>query len=301
MSNLPASDSLCVATHSGPFHCDDVFAGALLRSFLAPQLRFIRTRDLARIAAADIAIDVGGEYDPARRRFDHHQRAYDGPLSSAGMVLGWLEAEGHVDATLAAKLRSEWVDYIDAVDIGRRKPDETVPCLSSTVAVLCEQAQTSAEFDAGYVEAVQFCCAILNGLRLSQRRTEQARAAVAAAMAQAVSDGTRVMIFDLHHKWKRAYFELGGAEHDTDYVLLPDEERWQLVAIPPTHGSFDKKRPLPAAWAGLVDAALSEVVGVPGAKFCHKNLFIAVFESRASALSAIVKWGLDVRTPGRTS
>jgi uncharacterized UPF0160 family protein len=93
MSNLPApdlarGDALCVATHSGPFHCDDVFAGALLRSFLTPQLHFIRTRDLARIAGADIAIDVGGEYDLARRRFDHHQRAYDGPLSSAGMVLG---------------------------------------------------------------------------------------------------------------------------------------------------------------------------------------------------------------------
>lgn len=286
---------MLVATHSGPFHCDDVFAGALLRTFVAPELSFVRTRDLARIAAADVAIDVGGEYDPERKRFDHHQRAYQGSLSSAGMVLTWLEQEGRIDAALAQKVRAEWVDYIDAVDIGTRKPDGDVPCLPSVIGALCEQAHTPAEFDEGYLEAVRFCAAILNGLRISHRRTEEARAAVAAAMARAVADGTRVMVFDQHYKWKRAYFDQGGAEHPTDYALLPDGERWQLLAIPPQHGSFDKKRPLPAAWAGLVDDALSEVVGVAGARFCHKNLFIAVFDSRAAALDAIAKWGLSAR------
>lgn len=290
---------MLVATHSGPFHCDDVFACALLRAFREPDLKLIRTRDLARIAEADIAIDVGGEYDPARGRFDHHQRDYTGGFSSAGMVLSWLEAEGSIDATLADKLRTQWVDYIDAVDNGKRKPDSDVPCLPSVVGALCEQANTPAEFDARYAEAVQLCIGILNGLKLSQLRTEQSRAAVRSAMQKAEQDGTRVMIFAQHYKWKRAYFEQGGAEHPTDYVLFPDGERWQLVAIPPTHDSFDKKRPLPAAWAGLVDDALSEVIGVKGAKFCHKNLFIAVFDSRESALSAIEKWNL-ARLPEAT-
>jgi uncharacterized UPF0160 family protein len=36
-------------------------------------------------------------------------------------------------------------------------------------------------------------------------------------------------------------------------------------------------------------------VGVPGATFCHKNLFIAVFSSRAAAEAAIEKWGLASR------
>src|SRR4051794_11557038 len=136
---------MLVATHSGPFHCDDVFACALLRSFVDPELSVIRTRDLARIAEADVVIDVGGEYDPARRRFDHHQRDYQGPWSSAGMVLHWLESQGRVVPALAAKLRDQWVDYIDAVDNGRRKPEDDVPCLPSVVGSLCEQAQTHAE------------------------------------------------------------------------------------------------------------------------------------------------------------
>lgn len=283
---------MLVATHSGPFHCDDVFAGALLRSFLDPELRFVRTRDLASIAQADIAIDVGGEYDPARRRFDHHQRDYRGTLSSAGMVLAWLEAEGHVAAALAQTLRAQWVDYIDAVDIGARKPEADVPCLPSVIGSLCEQARGADEFDLRYGEAVQICSAILHGVRTSHLRTEQARAAVGAAMARAVAEGTRILDFDQHYKWKRTYFDQGGGDHPTDFALLPDGERWQLIAIPPSHDSFDKKRPLPEAWAGLVDDALSEVVGVAGAKFCHKNRFIAVFASRDAALQAISRWGL---------
>ena len=283
---------MLVATHSGPFHCDDVFACALLRTFVAPDLTVVRTRDLARIRAADIAIDVGGEYDPARGRFDHHQREYEGTLSSAGMVLAWLEESGHVEPALAGKLRADWVEYIDAVDIGARKPEPSVPCLPSVVGALCEQAHTPEEFDAHYLEAVRMCSALIQGLRTSHLRTEQARAAVGAAMARAQAEGTRVMVFDQHYKWKRAYFELGGAEHPTDYALLPDGERWQLIAIPPAHDSFDKKRPLPEAWAGLVDEALSAVVGVPDARFCHKNRFIAVFGSRESALVAIERWQL---------
>jgi uncharacterized UPF0160 family protein len=286
---------MLVATHSGPFHCDDVFAGALLRSFLDAELRFVRTRELAVIAEADIAIDVGGEFDPARRRFDHHQRDYRGTLSSAGMVLSWLEAEGHVPPALAAKLRAQWVDYIDAVDIGACKPEADVPCLPSVIGSLCERARTPAEFDLHYGEAVQMCTAMLHGVRTSHLRTEEAREAVGAAMARAVAEGSRILDFDQHYKWKRTYFDQGGADHPTDFALLPDGERWQLIAIPPSHESFDKKRPLPEAWAGLVDDALSEVVGVPGAKFCHKNRFIAVFASRDAALGAIAKWGLATR------
>lgn len=255
----------------------------------------MRTRELSIVAEADIAIDVGGQYDPAQRRFDHHQRDYQGTLSSAGMVLSWLEAEGHVPSALATKLRAQWVDYIDAVDIGARKPAPDVPCLPSVIGSLCEQARTPAEFDARYVEAVQMCTAMLSGVRTSHLRTEQARAAVGAAMMRAVAEGSRILDFDQHYKWKRTYFEQGGADHPTDFALLPDGERWQLIAIPPSHESFDKKRPLPEAWAGLVDDALSEVVGVLGAKFCHKNRFIAVFASRDAALAAIDKWGLATR------
>lgn len=34
----------------------------------------IRTRDPAELAKCDIVVDVGGEYDPKKHRYDHHQR-----------------------------------------------------------------------------------------------------------------------------------------------------------------------------------------------------------------------------------
>lgn len=283
-----------VVTHSGPFHADEVFACALLRVFLGEDIELTRTRDAALISQADIAIDVGGEYDPARGRFDHHQRSYAGSLSSAGMVLHWLEGAGKLSASLAAQLRGDWVDYIDAVDTGKRSPGGGVPCISLIVAVLGEQASSSAELDARFLEAVALCEGLLRGLATREERQREASLTVSAAMQHAVQSGSRVLVFERHCKWKRAYFEQGGADHPSDYVLFPDEDgSWRLIGIPKDAASFDLKRPLPAEWAGLVDDELSRVVGVQGARFCHKNRFIAAFESEASARGAIAAWGLE--------
>ncbi len=283
-----------VVTHSGPFHADEVFAYALLRVFLGEALELVRTRDSSIIERAELAIDVGGEYDPARGRFDHHQRSYQGHLSSAGMVLSWLEHSGKVPKSLAAQLRADWVDYIDAVDNGRRTPTSGVPCISTIVAVLGEQAQSAGEFDARFMDAVALCEGVLRGLCASERRNQEAGLAVAEAMRQAAAIGSRVLVFDRHYKWKRAYFEQGGAHHPSDYVLFPDEEgAWRLLGIPSAAGEQHLKRLLPVEWAGLVDEELSRAVGVPGAKFCHKNRFIAVFATEAVARAAIARWGLD--------
>lgn len=283
-----------VATHSGPFHADEVFAYALLRVFLDEKLDLVRTRDLRQITEADVAIDVGGEYDAARRRFDHHQRSYQGPLSSAGMVLRWLEQTGKVSAHLAAQLRRDWVEYIDDVDCGRRSTTPGLPCISTIVAALAEQAHSPAYFDKHFLEAAALCEGVLRGLLAAEHATQEATSAVVAAMRQAQAAGSRVLVFDRHYKWKRAYFEHGGGHHPSDYVLFPDDEGgWRLLGIPDdTHG-YGVKRPLPEQWAGRVDDELSQVVGVDGAKFCHKNRFLAVFASEAAARAAIRQWGLD--------
>jgi uncharacterized UPF0160 family protein len=289
---------LRVVTHSGPFHADEVFACALLRVFLGQELELVRTRDRARIEGADLAIDVGGEYDPSRGRFDHHQRSYQGPLSSAGMVLGWLEHTGRLSAGLAAQVRKDWVEYIDAVDNGRRKPQSGVPCIAAIVGALGEQAESLREFDARFMDALAMCEGVLRGLCANERRTHEASAAVAEAMRRAAASGSRVLVLDRHYKWKRAYFEQDGARHPTDYVLVPDEEgSWRLLAIPAGDGGSRLKRALPAEWAGLVDAELARAVGVPGAEFCHKNRHVAVFASQAAARAAIVRWRLDQPPP----
>ena len=65
-------EPLRVATHSGSFHADEVFALATLRLHFGV-IGIIRTRDPEELAACDLRIDVGRKYDPESGDFDHHQ------------------------------------------------------------------------------------------------------------------------------------------------------------------------------------------------------------------------------------
>ena len=94
VSSAPAPGGAAVlATHNGTFHCDEALACGMLK--LLPAYRdspVLRTRTPALLAAADVVVDVGGVYDAAALRFDHHQASFTDrhrpvtKLSSAGLV-----------------------------------------------------------------------------------------------------------------------------------------------------------------------------------------------------------------------
>jgi uncharacterized UPF0160 family protein len=282
-----------VATHSGPFHADDVMAVALVRRFVAPDAQLVRTRDLDRIAACDIAVDVGGVYDPASGRFDHHQVTYTGKLSSAGMVVRHLVDSGRISASLADYLQSVATDYIDDVDNGRVAPKAGIPCFPRIVEALNALASTEEEFDGAFERALGIATALIDGLYAEHTRIEAAGARVREAMARAEAKGSNVLELDSYVNWKPAYFANGGETHPTEFALFPGTDgSWRVVAIPPKDGCFEQKRSLPAPWAGLTDAALEAVTGVPGSMFCHKNRFIAVFRTRENAVEALRRGGV---------
>lgn len=96
----------------------------------------MRTRDPALLADCHTVVDVGGEYDPAKNRYDHHQRTFqttfpkhNTKLSSAGLIyLHFGKAIiaqhtslpiDHDDVTLLyEKLYSDFVEALDANDNG---------------------------------------------------------------------------------------------------------------------------------------------------------------------------------------
>lgn len=279
--------ALLLGTHSGSFHADDVLAAALIRVFLDPEAKVVRSRDPEVLDRADIVFDVGHVFDPERGRFDHHQREYEGERSSAGMVLDHLESEGHVEPALATLLRAELVDYVDAVDVGARQPEHGVPCFSMIVGVLNERADE--DFDRWYHRAVELALDVVEGIRAGFERANADAAAVQRAMAEAEAEGRRVLILDRYLKWKPAYFDAGGAEHPTDLVLFPGRGDWRLVTIPIAVGSREDKVKLPAHWAGLEGEPLAEASGIAGARFCHRNRFIAAFDTREAALEGIAQ------------
>ncbi|KAI1372022.1 metal-dependent protein hydrolase [Hypoxylon crocopeplum] len=83
-----------IGTHNGHFHADEALAVYMLR--LLPTYAdssLVRTRDPSLLQTCHTVVDVGGEYEPARNRYDHHQRTFTTTfpgrptkLSSAGLV-----------------------------------------------------------------------------------------------------------------------------------------------------------------------------------------------------------------------
>lgn len=289
---------LTLATHWGPFHADDVLACSLIRTFVDPAAPVVRTRKPELLAQADVVFDVGGDFDPDTLRFDHHQVEYQGPLSSAGMVLDWLEAAGHAPAAVAARLRAELVDWVDAVDNGRKEPIPGVFDYTRMVEACNKGSGTMAEFDAAFERAVAMTLPVLAGIQAAVQEEEEAARKVLAAMAAAEAAACNVILLDQYLPWKGTYFAHGGATHPTEFVAFPGVDgTWRAVAIAPEEGSFDQKRPLPEAWAGLRDEELARVAGVPGAKFCHKNRFIAVWDTRDHLLQAMADFDMITGTP----
>ena len=90
----PDGADVTICTHNGFFHADEALAVFMLRQLpLYRNARLVRTRDKSKMAECHTVVDVGGEYDPERRRFDHHQATFtttfpgrNTKLSSAGLV-----------------------------------------------------------------------------------------------------------------------------------------------------------------------------------------------------------------------
>ncbi len=82
-----------LGTHDGSFHADEALAVWMMKR-LHKELSVTRSRDPAVWEKLDMLVDVGDVYDPARHRFDHHQRGFQETfserhstkLSSAGLI-----------------------------------------------------------------------------------------------------------------------------------------------------------------------------------------------------------------------
>jgi len=283
-----------VATHNGSFHADDVFAVAALRLLHGDAVEVVRTRDPELLAAADVRVDVGLRDDPSTGDFDHHQRGGAGErpngirYASFGLVWKAFGAEICGSEEIAADLDLLIVQGIDANDVGQTivEPlvDSVTPLTVSYAAGMFnpnwDQETTAAAKDAAFAEAVAFAEGILS--RAIAAAQAQARAAELVRSAIARAEDPRLIELDRGMPWHR---ELVANAPEALFVVYPREEDWGLQAVPRTLGEFTNRKDLPAAWAGMTDADLAAVTGVPDARFCHAGRFMAVAGSRDGALA----------------
>ena len=275
-----------IVTHNGNFHADDVFSIAALKSII-PSFKLIRTRDLDVIAQADMVIDVGGEYDAATDRFDHHQRGGAGerengiPYSSFGLIwqkYGIEICQGNRD--VAKAVDSGLVSTIDAIDCGHVEGIYEGISLSQTIGMFNPTWQEDADFDACFNEAVDFASRVLKRFIASANGGISAKALVAKAIENA--EDPRVVVLEKYTPWKRTVHALS---EEALYVVYPSQTgQWRIQTVPVELGSFEDRKPLPKQWAGLSDNDLQEVTNIHDAMFCHNGCFIAGAESFESTM-----------------
>jgi uncharacterized UPF0160 family protein len=275
-----------IATHNGNFHADDVFSIAALKSIF-PSFKLIRTRDLELIAGADIVIDVGGEYDSATDRFDHHQRGGAGerengiPYSSFGLIwqkYGLEICQGNQD--VANAVDAGLVSTIDAIDCGHVEGVSQGISLSQTIGMFNPTWQEDGDFDTCFDEAVDFASRVLTRFIASANGGINAKAIVARAIDNA--QDPRVIVLEKYTPWKRTVHALS---EEALYIIYPSQTgQWRIQTVPVEPGSFEDRKSLPKQWAGLSDKELKEVTGIDDAMFCHNGLFIAGAESFESTM-----------------
>lgn len=281
------------ATHSGSFHADDILAAAALR-LVNPALILVRTREQELLDAADILFDVGRVFDATACRFDHHQLEYREarensiPFSSFGLVWRELGAQLCGSAAAASRIDRWLVQGVDAVDCGvtlsKEAPAVNVMSISAALGSFNPGWQDDTSPEArkdAFERAVAWATGILQNIIREARGSEAARAVV--AQGELLEAG-RLLVLASDVPWKE--FVLGSLEFaQVLYVILPDTQtKWHVHAVPDRAGSFNNRKSLPAAWAGLDGEQLDEVVGIKGCVFCHRGRFVAGHKSKDGAL-----------------
>lgn len=297
---------MVIVTHSGKFHADDAWAVAVLK-ILFPQAEVVRTRDTARVEAADFAVDVGGIWDAASGRFDHHQKGFSGarpsgvPYASAGLV--WKEYGARCVAALALAhtghcladgqaveiahaIDADIVQYLDLSDVGAAKSAPGSYGLSAVVSGfnpnwLDEQRVGYGEADDAYrlsqfTRAMELLTDIMaNAVRYrvgSLLSVEQVR------QGEVLEDGRVLFLQNGAIPWTQV------VRKEMPKILFVishniAEQRYMINTVPASPDSFAARADLPEAWAGLRDAQLAAVTGVADAGFCHNGRFIASAKS----------------------
>ncbi len=281
------NDHKTIATHSGSFHADDVFGvGVLMGVF--PSHTLVRTRQNEKIEAADFAVDVGGLWDAATGRFDHHQRSFKGArparlvegaeaagvgYASAGLV--WseygaayvkalassngFELDAQALMEIAQSIDTSLVQYLDIVDTGQGDVAPGIFGLSALIAQLNTNwmeekgldAATKAQLqESRFREAMAITRKLLD--RAIIKKVSQLRSMDIVRQAPRLLDGQVLHLQEGGMPWTRVVV---NEMPEVLFVIYPDSDgdQYQIKTVPVEPGSFVARLDLPKSWAGLRD------------------------------------------------
>lgn len=279
--------SKSVGIHDGTFHADEITACAMLILFgLIEKDKIIRSRDEDKLSRCEYVCDVGGIYDPNEKRFDHHQDSYNGPLSSAGMILHYLKDQSIIEEDLFNYLSRALIQGVDEIDTGQFEPPLGLCTYSQVISSFmpCSYMADPQEIEMGFYAALEFSIDLLKRLIKKYDYIMSCSSFVKSAM----EEGKDYLVFNEPMPWLESFFQLGGEDHKALFLIMPTGSHWKLRGIPPSlDHRMQVRKPLPENWAGLLNDELKKASGIEGAIFCHKGRFISVWETKEDALKAL--------------
>lgn len=278
-----------IATHSGSFQADEVFAVAIL-SMVYDDIELIRSRDPEKYSTADIRVDVGLKYDPETGDYDHHQPEGAGvregseiPYAAAGLVWKHFGRQLVQTDEEHKRIDDKLMQFLDADDCGIKTyiPDK---CDPYTIPKLVKAFNPSwqdekPDYDGQFRKCVDIAIELIKeeihagrGFKLAEELTKK---------AIEESENPDIVVLEQYCPWKKTVME----ESDAKFVVYPSfNGEWKVQGVPVEKGAFDVKVQFPDQWAGLESDKLSEVTGVPGCIFCHRGLWIAGTTSKQAAI-----------------
>lgn len=285
---------ITIATHDGNFHTDDVCAVATLIIALSDKndIEIIRTRDEKILEKSDYVIDVGREYNPKKKRFDHHQnnlinRKNNIPYASFGLIwkeygLGLCKNSKKVWQRIDEKL----VQYIDAADNGvdvlnNKESDLTCYSIIDIFTSLNPSWKEDANYDEMFKGAVLLAEVVLR--RIITKTIHEIESEKEVIKRYKLSKDKRIIVLNKKYPWSNILNKF----KEPLYVIYPtrDNESWYISAVRDNPKSFKNRKDLPLKWAGKEGEDLQKVTGVKDSIFCHKKRFMAVTKTKEGAIN----------------
>ena len=301
------SNKKIIATHSGKYHTDDLFAVATLQVLLGHEnTKVIRTRDPKEIKEADYVVDVGGILDPDNNMFDHHQSDDTGshengiPYASFGLV--WKKfGQKLAGSVREAKVVDEkLVQPIDANDNGYSlytlTKEKTYPyTLQAMLSSFMPTFDETKSHDEVFQELLPIVRKILEREIFLAKLYVKGEDYVRQAYKE--SEDKQLIVLDKQDLSGRELIGSILCEYpEPIYAIFfkPEDNVWQLLAVKKEKGTFESRKRLPESWGGTkTEKELEELTGFSGVVFVHNNGFMAVAKSKETAV-ALAKKSLEM-------
>jgi hypothetical protein len=293
-----------IVTHANPHHAGEVFAIAMLS--LLKRVRVLRTNDKALIQCVKkdgpkglIMVDVGGEFNPNRRIFDHHQESFEEhysdymKLSVAGlvwrhysmMILSKFDCPLPLIVEATLEVSHDLVHGVDAKDHGYGSNSIEMSISDAVDLFNPNWDDPEQDPDEAFLQAVSLAQRILEKEIKKVVSIVRAKSEIENMIAH---NDNELLYLPMHIGGWEEYIlkSFNPKAKKLLYCVYPDPEGgWKIQAISVSRDNLTQKRKtLPSKWCGLSGVQFTDLTGVETAFSCRADGTAATAKTLDGAL-----------------